>query len=164
SGVDVTAEARDISLIGRMIESNYLYADERRNRQNFELVETPCNDLQSSLGLRVESPHRGAVLWHNVPVDRIATFIDDFVVHPLSHNYQGDAIAEFSARPAVSRRRGFSQPMDCRPDDDGRGRSNPVRAAAGLGHRVDKSPSLPRPSAGLDRDLRQRFAGRQPKR
>ena len=95
SGVDVTAEARGISLIGRMIESTYLYADERRNRQNYELVERLCNDLNSSRGLPVESPHRGAVLWHDVPVDRIATFIDDFVVHPLNHDYQGDAIAEF---------------------------------------------------------------------
>jgi hypothetical protein len=78
-----------------MIESTYLYADERRNRQNYELVERLCNDLHSSRGLPVESPHRGAVLWDDVPVDRIATFIDDFVVHPFSHNYQGDAIAEF---------------------------------------------------------------------
>ncbi|MGB9649853.1 MAG: Z1 domain-containing protein [Stellaceae bacterium] len=95
SGVDVTAEARDISLIGRMIESTYLYADERRNRQNYELLERLCNDLNSSRGLPVESPHRGAVLWHDVPVDRVATFIDDFVVHPLNHDYQDDAIAEF---------------------------------------------------------------------
>jgi hypothetical protein len=95
SGVEVTAEARDISLIGRMIESTYLYADERRNRQNYDLVERLCFDLNSSLGLPAESPHRGAVLWHDVPVERIATFIDEFVVHPLNHDYQGDSIAEF---------------------------------------------------------------------
>jgi len=97
SGVDVTAEARGISLIGRMIESTYLYADERRNRQNYELVERLCNDLNSSRGLPVESPHRGAVLWHDVPVDRIATFIDDFVVHPLNHDYQATPSPNFCA-------------------------------------------------------------------
>src|SRR5207245_488390 len=75
--------------------STYLYSNERRNRQNYDLVERLCNDLNGSRGLPVESPHRGAVLWHDAPADRIATFVDDFVVHPLYHDYQGDSIAEF---------------------------------------------------------------------
>jgi hypothetical protein len=95
NGVDVTTEARDISLISRMIESTYLYSNERRNRQNYDLVERLCNDLNGSRRLPVESPHRGAVLCHDAPADRIATFVDDFVVHPLNHDYQGDSIAEF---------------------------------------------------------------------
>jgi hypothetical protein len=95
TGVDITAEARDISLIGRMIESTYLYADERRNRQNYDLVERLCNELNASHGRPVESPHHGAVLWRGVRADRVATFLDDFVVHPLNHDFQGDAIAEF---------------------------------------------------------------------
>jgi hypothetical protein len=95
NGVDVTAEARDISLIGRMIEWTYLYSDERRNRQNYDLVERLCDELNGSLGLPDESPHRGAVLWQNVAAERIAKFLEDFVVHPLNHDFQGDSIAAF---------------------------------------------------------------------
>jgi Z1 domain len=95
SGVDVVGDTRYISLIGRMVESTRLYADERRNRQNLELVEKFVATLVASDGMPHESPHGGAVIWKNVPADTVAFFLDDFLVHPLNHDFQGDSIAEF---------------------------------------------------------------------
>lgn len=95
SGLDVASDTRDISLIGRMVESTRLYPDERRSRQNREHVEKFCEQLLASHGMPIESPHSGAALWVNVLSDQIAPFLDGFLVHPLSYNFQGDSIAEF---------------------------------------------------------------------
>lgn len=95
TGMDVASDTRDISLIGRMVESTRLYPDEGRNRQNLERVEKFCEQLATSYGMPVESPHTGAVLWKDVPSDLIAPFLDGFLVHPMNHDFQGDSIAEF---------------------------------------------------------------------
>jgi Z1 domain len=95
TGMDVTDDTRDISLIGRMVESARLYRDARRNQHNREHVEKFCEQLVAGHGLPVESPHSGAVLWKNVPSDLLAPFLDGFLVHPLNHDFQGDSIAEF---------------------------------------------------------------------
>ncbi len=42
-----------------------------------------------------KSPHGGAVVWKNVPAETVAFFLDDFLVHPLNHDFQGDSIAAF---------------------------------------------------------------------
>ena len=57
SGMDVASDVRGISLIGRMVESTRLYPDERRNWYNLEHVEKFCDQLASSHGVPVESPH-----------------------------------------------------------------------------------------------------------
>lgn len=95
TGMDVTGDIRDISLIGRMIESTRLYPDARRNQHNLEHVEKFCRQLVATRGVPEESPHSGAVLWKDVPSDLVAPFLDGFLVHPLNHDFQGDGIAEF---------------------------------------------------------------------
>jgi hypothetical protein len=95
TGMDVASDTRDISLVGRMVESTRLYPDERRNRQNRELVESFCEQLAATHGNPLDSPHGGAALWKDVPATRIAPFLDGFLVHPLNHDFQGDSIAEF---------------------------------------------------------------------
>jgi hypothetical protein len=95
TGMDVTRDTRDISLIGRMVESTRLYPDARRNQHNHEQVEKFCEQLVSARGVPVESPHSGAVLWRDVPSNLVAPFLDGFLVHPLNHDFQGDGIAEF---------------------------------------------------------------------
>lgn len=95
SGIDIFDDTRDISLIGRMVESTRLCADERRNRQNLELVEKFTGTLAASDGMPHESPHGGAVTWKDVPAEAVAAFLDEFLVHPLNHDFQGDSIAAF---------------------------------------------------------------------
>ncbi|HEX3417509.1 MAG TPA: Z1 domain-containing protein [Stellaceae bacterium] len=95
TGMDVSHDTRGISLIGRMVESTRLYPDARRNQHNREHIEKFCEQLAATRGLPVESPHSGAVLWRDIPSDFVAAFLDGFLVHPLNHDFQGDAIAEF---------------------------------------------------------------------
>jgi hypothetical protein len=95
TGMDVTSDTRDISLIGRMVESTRLYPDARRNHHNRDQVEKFCEQLAAVHGLPAESPHSGAALWRNVSSDHISPFLDGFLVHPLNHDFQGDSIAEF---------------------------------------------------------------------
>jgi hypothetical protein len=95
TGLDVTADTRDISLIGRMVESARLYPDERRNGSNFTLVNSFVGTLITTHGPAEESPHEGALLWRDVAAERVASFLEEFAVHPLNHDFQGDAIATF---------------------------------------------------------------------
>jgi hypothetical protein len=95
TGMDVTSDTREISLIGRMVESTRIYPDARRNQHNWEHIEKFCEQLVVAHRVPEESPHSGAVLWRDVPSDLIAPFLDGFFVHPLNHDFQGDSIAEF---------------------------------------------------------------------
>lgn len=94
TGVDIVGE-RDISLMGRMIESARLYSDQRRNQENLQIIERFLGDLVASYGAPTPSPHSGAVLWYHVPALEIATLLDRFLVHPMNFDFQGDSIAEF---------------------------------------------------------------------
>lgn len=95
SGVDVVGETRDVSLFGRGIESSRLYADERRNRENFERVASFFKEIERTSGRPTESPHGGALLWKDVPSDNVAPLVEEFLLHPLNHDFQGDSIADF---------------------------------------------------------------------
>lgn len=95
SGLSVVGETRDISLTGRMIESARLYSDERRNRQNVDRIELSMRRLVSDLGPPVVSPHDGAVIWRDAPAELVASLVEDFLVHPLNHDFQGDSIGAF---------------------------------------------------------------------
>jgi len=95
TGLDITADTRDISLIGRMIESARLYPDERRNGSNLDLVNGFVGSLVTTHGPAEESPHGGALLWRDVAAERVASFLEEFAVHPLNHDFQGDSIATF---------------------------------------------------------------------
>ncbi len=94
SGLDVVVQ-RDISLIGRGVESSRLYADRRRNETNAGQIDRFTAALRDSGSLPELSPHGGALVWRNVPSAAVATMLDEFLVHPLNFDFQGDAIAEF---------------------------------------------------------------------
>jgi hypothetical protein len=102
TGVDVVGEVRDISLAGRGIETARLYADKRRNDDNFDIVDRFLLDLVDSAGTPEPSPHGNALIWRNISALVIGQLLDDFLVHPLNHDFQGEAIAVF-LREAVER-------------------------------------------------------------
>jgi hypothetical protein len=101
SGLDVTVE-RDISLIGRGVESARLYSDKSRNQENLALVEEFLATLVLLQGGAEQSPHGGAFLWHAVPATVVADLLERFLIHPLNFAFQGDSIAEF-LRAAAAR-------------------------------------------------------------
>jgi hypothetical protein len=95
TGVNIVGEVREISLAGRGIETARLYADQRRNEDNFKIIDRFLSDLTDTQGAATASPSGSAVLWRDVPATRIGQLLRDFLVHPLNHDFQGDAIAEF---------------------------------------------------------------------
>ncbi len=102
TGMDIVGE-RDISLMGRMIESARLYSDRPRNEENFQIIERFVGDLTARVGAPVASHHQGAVLWSKVPSADVAALLDRFLVHPFNFDFQSDSIASF-LREAAERR------------------------------------------------------------
>lgn len=102
SGVDVVGEVRDISLAGRGIETARLYSDKKRNDDNFNIVDRFLWGLVDAVGVPESSPHGNAQIWRNISALMIGQLLDEFLVHPLNHDFQGDAIADF-LREAVER-------------------------------------------------------------
>jgi hypothetical protein len=94
TGMDVVVE-RGISLMGRGIESSRLYADKRRNEVNAGHIDRFLSALRDAGVPPETSPHGGALVWRNVPAAVVAAMLDEFLVHPLNFDFQGDAIAEF---------------------------------------------------------------------
>ena len=94
TGVDIVGE-REISLIGRGIESSRLYSDRPRNQENFQIIERFFSSVVSVHGYPLPSPHGGAVIWQNVHASEIAALLDAFLVHPMNFAFQGDSIATF---------------------------------------------------------------------
>ena len=95
TGVDIVGASQEVSFTGRGIESTRLYSDVKRNKANLKLVEFFASGLASRCGMPDASPHGGAMLWRDVPAKDIADFIDEFAVHPLNHDFQGDSIADY---------------------------------------------------------------------
>lgn len=95
SGINVVGEVRDISLAGRGVETSRLYADQQRNEENLRIVDRFLSDLMDSRGAPGESSNGNAAVWRDVPADVIAKLLREFLVHPLNHDFQGDAIADF---------------------------------------------------------------------
>src|SRR4029077_1732090 len=56
TGINVVGEVRDISLSGRGIETARLYADQRRNEENFNVVDRFISDMIDAYGFPRESP------------------------------------------------------------------------------------------------------------
>ena len=94
SGMDVIVE-RDISLIGRGVESARLYSDKSRNLENLAQVDGFLDLLVQSRGVPEPSPHGGALLWREVPATTVADMLEKFLIHPLNFAFQGESIAEF---------------------------------------------------------------------
>jgi hypothetical protein len=95
TGVNVVGEVRDISLAGRGIETARLFADQRRNEENLRIVDRLLSDLINARGAPSQSPNGNALIWCDVPADTVAKFLREFLVHPLNHDFQGDAISDF---------------------------------------------------------------------
>lgn len=94
SGMDVVG-TRDISLMGRGVETATLPAGPRRHVENLELVDGLLGRL-AGLGVASErSPFANALRWQGVPAGVVADFLDGFRVHPSNHDFQGDSIAEW---------------------------------------------------------------------
>lgn len=102
TGINIVGEVRDISLAGRGIETARLFADPRRNEENFRIVDRFLSDLTDTRGPAVPSLSGSAVLWRDVPAPSVGKLLREFLVHPLNHDFQGDAIADFLAN-AVQR-------------------------------------------------------------
>jgi hypothetical protein len=102
TGINVVGEVRDISLAGRGIETARLYADQPRNEENFKIVSRFLSDLADTYGAPGESPNGNAAVWRTVPADVIARLLREFLVHPLNHDFQGDAIADFLLSAATA--------------------------------------------------------------
>ena len=98
TGVNIVGEVRDISLVGRGIETAKLYADQQRNEDNIKIVDRFLADLKNARGEPGESDNGRAAVWRNVPAGDIARLLREFLVHPLNHDFQGDAIADFLTR------------------------------------------------------------------
>ena len=94
TGMDVVGE-RDISLMGRMIESARLYSDKKRNGENFQILDRFFAQLVETCGQPAASEYAGAVVWKGVAAKHIAELLDSFLVHPLNFDFQGDSIASF---------------------------------------------------------------------
>lgn len=99
SGMDVDVEV-DVSLDGRMAESARLYSDRRRNQENLNLLNRFYARLSEHCGSPEIAPR--AVLWRAVDTIMIAELLEQFMVHPLNHAFQGDSVAAF-LREAVAR-------------------------------------------------------------
>jgi hypothetical protein len=97
TGINIVGEVRDISLAGRGIETARLYADQTRNEENFRVLDRFVSDLVDAHGVPEDSPSGKAALWREVPADTIGKLLREFLVHPLNHDFQGDAIAAFLA-------------------------------------------------------------------
>ena len=94
SGKDVEV-TREISLMGRGVETATLPAGRRRHIENGELVDGLIGKL-GELAIPCErSPFANAVRWLGVPGQLVADFLDAFRVHPSNHDFQGDSIAEW---------------------------------------------------------------------
>ena len=94
TGIDVVGE-RDISFMGRMIETARLYSDCSRNEENLKIADDFIRRLVAEKGKPEASPHGGAVLWSGVGAGTVADLLDAFLVHPLNFDFQGDVIASF---------------------------------------------------------------------
>lgn len=94
SGMDVVG-TRDISLMGRGVETATLPAGRRRHVENLELIDGLIGALAAINALREQSPFANAVRWLHVSGKVVADFLDGFRVHASNHDFQGDSIAEW---------------------------------------------------------------------
>lgn len=94
SGLDVVVE-REISLIGRGVESSRLFADRRRNEANVSTLNGFFNRLQTKGISAQSSPNGNGLVWRDVPAAEVADMLQGFLTHPLKFEFQGDAIADF---------------------------------------------------------------------
>lgn len=95
TGIDIVDEVRDISLVGRGIETSRLYADRQRNTENLRVIDRFLVDVTQAHGGPIGSPNGRAELWPSVRAGLVTKLLRDFLVHPLNHDFQGEAIADF---------------------------------------------------------------------
>ena len=163
TGVNIVGEVRDISLVGRGIETAKLYADQQRNEDNLKIVDRFLADLKNARGEPGESDNGRAAVWRNVPAGDIARLLREFLVHPLNHDFQGDAIADFLTRSSDADDPQLKQWTVAVPNE---GRGGEVRPPlqAGLGVRAKERIVLLRqtpPQSLLISGKKARVGGRE---
>lgn len=94
SGIDVVG-TREISLMGRGVETATLPAGRRRHVENLNIVNSLLGRL-GDLGHSAEiSPFASALRWQLIPASIVADFLENFRVHPSNHDFQSDSISEW---------------------------------------------------------------------
>lgn len=95
SGVNVEVATHQLNLAGQLIESTRLFKDRKRNVDNLELLQAFYERIVAA-GSMLPPQRRGAALvWTEVPSALIADFVEQFAVHPLNFDFQGDSIAAY---------------------------------------------------------------------
>jgi hypothetical protein len=89
---------RDISLIGRMVESTLIYAGKAENERNITEIEKFMKALANKDIKPEKSSFEGALIWRAVPAELVAAMLEQFAVHPMNYDFQPDSIAEFVRR------------------------------------------------------------------
>jgi hypothetical protein len=94
TGIDLVAEVQDVSLTGRGIETARVHRRKNLNEDNLRLIDRFLAKVTGIVGKPMLARNDGAYLWDGVPAAEIASMIEQFLVHPLNHDFQGDSIAE----------------------------------------------------------------------
>ncbi len=97
-----TAEQYSRGLNGTYPETNRFHLNDRRKlEENFDLMKTMIRDIQESTQFRqIEKMAPGSLLWTNVPVDLIHTFLRSYNSPPDETRFQYDT----EIRPYIERR------------------------------------------------------------
>jgi Z1 domain len=100
TGMDITTSVQDVSLDGMGIETARIHRRRSFNEDNLRLIERFLTGLMETRGRPGLVRNEGAYLWQEVPGLEIAGLVEEFFVHPLNHDFQGDSIADHLRRGA----------------------------------------------------------------
>ena len=95
TGVNIVAAVQDISFDGRGIETARVHRRRAFNEDNLNRVGRFLTHLTEAIAEPELVRNDGAYLWQGVPAAVVADLVEDFLVHPLNHDFQGDSIAAF---------------------------------------------------------------------
>lgn len=95
TGVDMVSAVQDVSLSGRGIETARIHRSRGRNEENLRQVERFIAQLTETCSCPELVRSDSAYVWRSIPAASIADFIENFLVHPLNHDFQGDSIAQY---------------------------------------------------------------------
>jgi hypothetical protein len=84
----------EVSLAGQLLETSRLHSLPSPVRENNESVARWLEALTREFGDPVASAW-GVRGWDQVPKERIAELLRRFQAHPLNHDFQGDALADY---------------------------------------------------------------------
>ena len=86
--------AFEISLNHELLETSRLSSAPATIRSNNEIVGKWIDSLDLDLG-PAQPSHYGTLGWDNVPKKRVADLLSTFQTHPLNHDFQAEALADY---------------------------------------------------------------------